>query len=110
MAKDTSRTNPTKSFAQVTASAVNILKIKEAFPALPDKKIIEIHNTALNKPTTKGKKIQATTKGPSKKQVIVPLHNKYTNRIIKDVSSWRPLHHRYCIAISGGVVIIVWCM
>jgi len=87
IAKDTSRTNPTKSFAQVTALAVNILKIKEAFPALPDKKIIEIHNAALNKPTTKGKKIQATTKGPFRKQVIVPLHNKYTNRIMKDVSS-----------------------
>ena len=56
IAKDTNRTNPTKSFAQVTALAANILKIKEAFPALPDKKIIEIHNAALNKPTIKGRK------------------------------------------------------
>ena len=43
MAKDTSRTNPIKSFAQVTALAVNILKIKKTFPALLDKKIIEIY-------------------------------------------------------------------
>ena len=31
MAKDASRTNPTKSFAQVIALVVNIFKIKEAF-------------------------------------------------------------------------------
>jgi len=37
--------------------AANILKIKEVFSALPDNKIIEIHNVALNKPITKGKKI-----------------------------------------------------
>ena len=33
--KDTNRTNSMKSFAQVTALAVNIFKIKEAFPTLP---------------------------------------------------------------------------
>jgi len=49
--------NPMKSFAQVTASAANILKIKEAFPALLDKKIIKIHNVALNKLITKSRKI-----------------------------------------------------
>jgi len=86
-AKDTSRTNPTKSFAQVTASAANILKIKEAFPALPDKKIIEIHNAALDKPTSKNRKIQVTTKGPSRKQAIVPLHDKHTDRIMEDAGS-----------------------
>jgi len=84
MAKGTSRINSTKSFAQVIVSAVNILKIKEAFSALLDKKI---HNAALNKLITKGRKIQITTKGLSRKQAIIPLHNKYTNRIMKDVGS-----------------------
>jgi len=34
------------SYAQATNSGVNILKIKEAFPTLPNKKILEIHNIA----------------------------------------------------------------
>jgi len=55
----------TPSYAQAANSLVNILKIKKAFPALSNKKIIEIHNTAFSKPGHKGKKIQSTTKGPS---------------------------------------------
>lgn len=33
------------------SSASNVLKIKEAFPALPNKKILEIHNAAFHQPT-----------------------------------------------------------
>jgi len=33
-------------YAQATLSASNILKIKEAFPALPTRKILEIHEAA----------------------------------------------------------------
>jgi len=51
--KDTPKPSLTKLFAQVMASVTNILKIKEAFPALPNKKIIEIHDTALAQPTNK---------------------------------------------------------
>jgi len=61
-----------QSYAQAANSTVNILKIKEAFPALPNKKIIEIHNVATSKPGLRGKKIQSTTKGPPRKQAIVP--------------------------------------
>jgi len=52
-AKNTNRIHSTKSFVQVIALAVNILKIKKAFSALLDNKIIEIHNIVLKKPTTK---------------------------------------------------------
>jgi len=38
------------------ALANNILKLKK-FPTYLNKKIIEIHNAMLNKPTTGGKKI-----------------------------------------------------
>jgi len=38
---------PSKSFAQVTASVANILKLKKAFPVLLDKKIIEIYNISV---------------------------------------------------------------
>jgi len=68
--------------------AANILKIKKAFSNPLDKKIIKIHNTALNKLTTKNRKIQVTTKGLSRKQAIVPLYNKHTNRIMEDVDSY----------------------
>jgi len=77
---------PTKSFAQATASAANILKIKEAFPTLPNKKIIEIHNATLDKLAYKTKKIQITTKGPSRKQVIIPIDNQYIALIMNEVS------------------------
>jgi len=58
----------------------SILKIKEAFPALPNKKILEIHDTAFSKPDNKGRRIQHITKGPSRKQAIVP-----TSDNIKDI-------------------------
>jgi len=68
------------SYAQATNAAASILKIKEAFPALPNKKILEIHNAAFPKPDNKGRRIQHTTKGPSRKQAIVP-----TSDNIKDI-------------------------
>jgi len=45
------------SYAQATNSAASILKIKEVFPALPDKKILEIHNTVFPKLDNKGQKV-----------------------------------------------------
>jgi len=41
------------SYAQATNFVANILKIKEAFPALLNKKILEIHNAAFLKPDNK---------------------------------------------------------
>ena len=63
--------NMAKLYAQASSLAANILKLRDAFSALPNKKIIKIHNATLNKPPPKGKKIQVTTKGPSRKQAIV---------------------------------------
>jgi len=76
----------TKLFAQVTANTANILKIKEAFPALPNKKIIEIHNASLVKPH-QPKKIQSTTKGPLRKQAIIPLSKYISEVIMKDAGN-----------------------
>jgi len=41
-----------KSYAQASSPAANVLKLKDAFLALPNKKIIEIHNASLNKSNT----------------------------------------------------------
>jgi len=75
------------SYAQATNSAASTLKIKEAFPALPIKKILEIHNAAFPKPDNKGRKIQHTTKGPSRKQAIVPTSNKITDIIMGEANT-----------------------
>jgi len=68
------------SYAQATNAAASILKIKEVFPALLNKKILEIHDVAFPKPDNKGRRIQHTTKGPFRKQAIVP-----TSDNIKDI-------------------------
>ena len=68
------------SYAQAANAMNSILKIKEAFPALPNKKILEKHDAAFPKPDNKGRRIQHTIKGLSRKQAIVPTSNK-----IKDI-------------------------
>jgi len=42
---------------QATLSTSNILKIKEAFPTLPNRKILEIHKATFPKQNNKGKKV-----------------------------------------------------
>ena len=83
--KKSKEKNLTKSYAQVSSLANDILKLRDAFPALPNKKIIEIHNTILNTTQPKGKKkISITTKGPSRKQTIVPLLGKHILSIMNN--------------------------
>jgi len=63
---------------------INTLKIKEAFPNLPNKKINTIQkvvNSSSNKPKPR---LNMTTKGPSCKQVIVHGNNDLGKRFIKD--------------------------
>jgi len=75
------------SYAQATNAAVSILKIKEAFPALPNKKILEIHNMAFPKPDNKEHKIQHTTKGPSRKQAIISTSDNIKDTIMEDANT-----------------------
>jgi len=74
-------------YVQATNAVVNILKIKEAFPALPNKKILEIHDAAFPKPDNKGRKIQHTMKGPSRKQAIVPTSDNIKDTIMGDANA-----------------------
>jgi len=75
------------SYAQATKAAASILKIKEAFPALPNKKILKIHDTAFPKPDNKGRIIQHTTRGPSRKQAIVPTSNNIKDTIMGEANA-----------------------
>jgi len=77
---------PSLSYAQATTTASNILKIKDAFPALPNKKILEIHDAAFPRQNNKRLKVQPTTKGPSRKQAIVPVSSNLIETIMGDAN------------------------
>ena len=77
---------PTKSYAQAsrqTASTSKVFKIKESFPALNTNQIDQVNNIIKGNPKPKPH-IQMTTKGPSRKQVIVPMSNNNNNSFIKN--------------------------
>jgi len=74
-------------YAQATNAAASILRIKEAFPALPNKKILEIHDVAFPKPDNKGHGIQHTMKGPSRKQAIVPTSDNIKDTIMGEANA-----------------------
>ena len=81
----TNSTKLTKSYAQAskqTASTSKVLKIKESFPALNAHQIDQVNNIIKGNPKPKPH-IQMTTKGPSRKQVIVPMSND-NNSFIKN--------------------------
>jgi len=66
---------------------MNTLKIKETFPNLPNKKINSIQKV-INSSNSKAKlRLNMTTKGPSQKQVIIPMSCDLGKRFIKDSSS-----------------------
>jgi len=106
------------SYAQIASNVTNALKIKEAFPALPNKKVLEMHKAAFGQHTNRAKKVQFTTKGPSRKQAIIPVHNDLaesimgdasthifqTNALLKNVKS--SMCSEFICPCSGGIAII----
>jgi len=73
-----------KLYAQASSLASDILKLRDAFPALPNKKILKIHKATLSKEPSKGRKIQTTTKGPSRKQAIILIPSQYMVTIMNN--------------------------
>jgi len=75
-------------YAQTTSFASSILKIKEVFSILLNRKILEIHNVAFSRQNkNRERKIQPTTKRLSRKQAIVLTSSKLTDVIIEDVNT-----------------------
>jgi len=75
-----------RSYAQVskqTANTSEILKIKELFPAFNVKKIDQINNIVKGNPNLKPR-IQMTTKGLSRKQIIIPMSIKNNNTFMRN--------------------------
>ena len=82
----TNPTKPTKSYAQASrqlASTSEVLKIKEFFPALNANQINRVNNIIKDNPKPKPH-FQMTSKGPSRKQVIVPMSNDNNNSFTKN--------------------------
>jgi len=106
------------SYAQAASYITNALKIKEAFPTLPNKKVLKMHNTAFAQPVNKTKKVQYTTKGPSRKQTIIPVPNDLAenimgnasthifqiNTLLKNIKS--SMHSEFIRPCSSGIAII----
>jgi len=64
-----------KSYAQVSKTKINmseVLKIKETFPALNAKEINQV-NDIVNGQSKPNPRIRMTTKGPSRKNIIIPM-------------------------------------
>ena len=72
-----------KSYTQASKGDVNeIIKIKDAFPKLSPNFFLEIHKV-INNLDMKGKlKFNMTTKGPSRKQVIIPMGSNNPDRVM----------------------------
>ena len=80
--------NPTKSYAQASKSPAtmsDVLKIKEAFLTLNAKKINQVNNIVKGNPKLKSK-IQMTTKGPLRKQVIISMSKDNIDAFMKNLS------------------------
>ena len=67
------------------ADTSEVLKIKEAFPALNAKKIDQINNIVKGNPKPK-LRIQITTRGSSRKQVIVPMSSENNSIFMRNLA------------------------
>jgi len=80
--------NKSKSYAQASkqnVSMANVIKIKETFPSVGTKEINQINNI-IKGPSKLKPYIQLTTKGPSRKQIIIPMVKDNINRFMKNSS------------------------
>ena len=78
-----------KSYAQASKQLTSIsdmLKIKESFPVLSANQIDQVNNIVKGNPKLKPC-IQMTTKGPSRKQIIVPISNNNISPFMKNSSA-----------------------
>ena len=78
----------TKSYAQASktpTSTSDVLKIKETFPALNANKIDQV-NSIVNGKSQQKPQIQSTTKGPSRKHIIIPMSSDNMMSFMKNSS------------------------
>jgi len=81
-------TNKSKSYTQASKqnmSTADVIKIKETFPSVGVKEIDQINNI-IKGPSKPKLRIQMTTKGPLRKQVIILMAKDNINKFIKNSS------------------------
>jgi len=90
---ESSNSSPTpksgKSYAQAskpTVTTSKVLKIKETFPSLNAQKIDQV-NSIVNGQNKEKPRIKMTTKGPSRKQIIIPMSNDNIVSFMKNSST-----------------------
>jgi len=66
---------------------MNMLKIKEMFSKLQNKKIDQVQKIINGNDSKPKPQINMTTKGPSCKQIIVPMSKEAANKYIKNAST-----------------------
>ena len=103
--------NPTKSYAHASklpATMSNVLKIKEAFLTLNAKKIDQVNNIVKENPKMK-LKIQMTTKGPLRKQVIIPMSKDNIDVFMKNLSLHvANINRQLCNVKSEALINYIW--
>ena len=95
------------SYAQAIKPPANtseVLKIKEAFLALNTKKIDQINNIVKGNPKPKPR-IQMTTRGPSKKQVIVPMSSENNSIFMRNSALHMTNINRYLQNAKSEVLV-----
>jgi len=95
------------SYAQAIKPSANtseVLKIKEAFLALNTKKIDQINNIVKGNPKPKPR-IQMTTRGPSKKQVIVPMSSENNSIFMRNSALHMTNINRYLQNAKSEVLV-----
>jgi len=107
------------SYAQIASNVTNAFKIKKAFLVLPNKKVLEMHKVAFGQPANRARKVQFTTKGPSRKQAIILVPNNLVesimgnasthifqiNALLKNVKS--SMRSKFICPCSGGIAIVI---
>ena len=86
--KSKDRLKSNKSYTQAlknTVSTAEVLKIKKTFPTLNAEKINQVNNI-VNRSSKPKPRIQMTIKGPSRKQVIIPMSKDNVNTFTKNSS------------------------
>ena len=79
-----------KSYTQASKTSINtseVLKIKEMFPSLNAKKINQVNNIVNGQNKTKPH-IKMTTKGPLRKQIIIPMSSDNVSSFTKNSSAY----------------------
>jgi len=98
---------PMCSYTQVssTSNVQEILKLKENFPKLSDKKIEQIHKTMNNSNTPSKPCINMTTKGPSCKQIIIPMESDNSKKFLSTSSDHVTNINRALQGIKSDIII-----